>query len=121
MIQADRLLRTQVPGLDTILGGGIARDALVLIIGAPGAGKTILASQILFNAIRAGMPALVLTTFSEGHTKLLGHLRELDFFDEAAAGTTLTLLSLETLVEGTQDTTVQAITKAVRQTDARLL
>jgi circadian clock protein KaiC len=37
-------IETGVPGLDTILGGGLVGGALYLIEGIAGAGKTILSS-----------------------------------------------------------------------------
>jgi KaiC/GvpD/RAD55 family RecA-like ATPase len=38
--------------LDEILGGGIPAGRVVLVVGGPGAGKTILATQFLVNGIR---------------------------------------------------------------------
>jgi predicted ATP-dependent serine protease len=38
-----------VPGLDAVLCGGFLRGGLYLIQGPPGAGKTILANQIIYN------------------------------------------------------------------------
>jgi len=45
---AIRRLATGVPGLDQILGGGLPEFSFDLIAGAPGAGKTTLAQQIMF-------------------------------------------------------------------------
>ena len=45
---AIRRLPTGVPGLDEILGGGLPEFSFNLIAGAPGAGKTTLAQQIMF-------------------------------------------------------------------------
>jgi len=42
---------TGVPGLDEILGGGFPQGRVILILGEPGAGKTILCSQFLINGI----------------------------------------------------------------------
>ena len=66
MTNKDMLLPTGVFGLDTVLGGGLSRPSLVAIIGAPGAGKTVLASQILFHAARRGLKTIIFTSFSEG-------------------------------------------------------
>lgn len=63
-----------VPGLELVLGGDLPAGALVLCVGQPGAGKTILTSQLLFDAARQGVRALVFTLFSESHVKLLEHL-----------------------------------------------
>src|SRR5437867_10473913 len=43
---------TGIPGLDEILSGGFPRRRVVLIVGGPGTGKTILTSQFLINGIK---------------------------------------------------------------------
>ncbi len=45
---------TGVPGLDEILKGGVPRNALILIEGPPGSGKTTIALEFLLNAARRG-------------------------------------------------------------------
>lgn len=42
---------TGIPGLDEILGGGFPQGRVILVLGEPGAGKTILCSQFLSNGI----------------------------------------------------------------------
>lgn len=42
---------TGIPGLDEILGGGFPQGRVILVLGEPGAGKTILCSQFLANGI----------------------------------------------------------------------
>ena len=44
-------LPTGVEGLDELLGGGFPRGRVILLLGGPGCGKTILASQFLYNGI----------------------------------------------------------------------
>jgi len=43
--------RTGIGGLDEVLGGGLPQGRIVLLLGEPGAGKTILSSQFLYNGI----------------------------------------------------------------------
>ena len=43
---------TGIPGLDEILGGGFPQGRVILVLGEPGAGKTILCSQFLLNGIK---------------------------------------------------------------------
>ncbi len=43
---------TGIPGLDEILSGGFPRGRVILLVGGPGTGKTILTSQFLFNGIK---------------------------------------------------------------------
>ena len=42
---------TGISGLDEIVGGGFPQGRVVLVLGEPGAGKTILCSQYLINGI----------------------------------------------------------------------
>jgi circadian clock protein KaiC len=121
MSEQPEIISTGIAGLDTILGGGLSRNALAFVVGPPGAGKTILATQIVFAAVRAGSPALILTAFSEDHSKLLGHLRSLSFFDDSAVGTHIQLLTLGSLigVDGQLDNAM--VIQTVRQTGARMI
>ena len=82
-IDSDRIL-TGIPGLDTILGGGVFEGGIYIIQGAPGAGKTILGNQICFAQAAAGKNALYVTLLAESHARMMGHMRRLEFFDEAA-------------------------------------
>ena len=84
---------TGVPGLDTVLGGGLRQAGLYLIEGRAGGGKTILASQIAFHRASLGETVLYVTVLAEAHGKLLGHLRQLDFFEESRISRSVMLLS----------------------------
>lgn len=53
-------LNTGVPGLDPIIGGGFIRDALYLVKGAPGTGKTTIGLQFLIEGARRGEKCLYL-------------------------------------------------------------
>ena len=57
--------------LDEMLGGGLMSDAITLVVGAPGTGKTILAEQCLFANATPERPGLYLSTVSEPFDKLL--------------------------------------------------
>lgn len=50
-----------VPGLDEILSGGLARNRLYLLEGAPGCGKTTLALQFVLEGARVGERGLYIT------------------------------------------------------------
>jgi circadian clock protein KaiC len=50
-----------VPGLDDILSGGLTRDRLYLLEGAPGSGKTTLGLQFLFEGAKADEKGLYIT------------------------------------------------------------
>src|SRR5881397_2774304 len=77
---AIRRLPTGVPGLDQILGGGMPEYSFNLIAGAPGAGKTTLAQQIVFANATAERPALYFTVLGEPTLKMLRYRRQFRFF-----------------------------------------
>jgi circadian clock protein KaiC len=79
----DRLV-TGVPGLDTVLGGGVFEGGIYMIQGAPGAGKTTLGNQICFAQAAQGRNALYITLLAESHARMIGHMRRMTFFDESA-------------------------------------
>ena len=72
--------------LDEVLGGGLVLDAITLVVGAPGTGKTILAEQCLFANATPERPGLYLSTVSEPFDKLLRYAQSLEFFDIAKLG-----------------------------------
>ena len=75
--------------LDSVLGGGLPRNALNMIIGLPGSGKTILAEQFMFHNASPERPGLYLSTVSEPLEKILRYGQSLDFFDAPAIGTSV--------------------------------
>ena len=74
------------PRLDEVLGGGLPPNAINLIMGLPGSGKTILAQQYLFANATLTAPGLYLTTVSEPLEKVLRYGETLEFFDPKAVG-----------------------------------
>jgi len=42
---------TGIPGLDDLVDGGFPQGRVVLVIGGPGTGKTILAGQFLYKGM----------------------------------------------------------------------
>src|SRR6202165_2616172 len=93
-----RRIRTGIPDLDLILGGGLEPGSLVILAGAPGTGKTILAQQICFANATPEHKALYYTTISEPHSKLVRHLEPFDFFKSEALGKSVDFIHLGELV-----------------------
>jgi circadian clock protein KaiC len=81
--QSDRL-QTGIPGLDTILGGGVFHGGIYIIQGQAGAGKTILGNQICFAHAASGRRSLYITLLAESHSRMIGHMQRMDFFDQSA-------------------------------------
>jgi circadian clock protein KaiC len=72
---------TGVPGLDTVLHGGLLKRGVYMLHGRPGAGKTILANQIAFHHAAMGGHVLYTTLLAESHERLLFNLKPMSFFD----------------------------------------
>ena len=75
--------------LDAILDGGLPSDAINLVIGAPGAGKTILCQQYVYTNATPDRPAVYFSTVSEPFDKILRYGQELDFFRPEMVGSSV--------------------------------
>lgn len=89
-----RSLPSGVPGLDTVLGGGLPEYSFNLIAGGPGSGKTILAHQIMFANATADRPALYFTVLGEPTLKMLRYQRQFSFFDSNRVGSAIHFVNL---------------------------
>jgi len=66
-----------IPGLDTLLRGGLPKGRIFLVIGNSGAGKTIFGMQFLYNgAVEHGEPGLYIS-LKENATHLKEEMLEL--------------------------------------------
>lgn len=79
-------LSTGIQGLDEVLGGGYPESSLNVIMGAPGAGKSILAEQLVFANASKDRPALYLSTFSEPLEKFILNSQAYSFFEPDRVG-----------------------------------
>ncbi|HMI49839.1 MAG TPA: ATPase domain-containing protein, partial [Gemmatimonadaceae bacterium] len=87
-------LLTGVPGLDTVLGGGLPEYSFNLIAGGPGSGKTILAHQIMFANSTVERPSLYFTVLGEPTLKMLRYQQQFTYFDSALAGSAIQFVNL---------------------------
>jgi circadian clock protein KaiC len=114
---AIRRLSTGVPGLDQILGGGLPEFSFNLIAGAPGAGKTTLAQQIMFSLASPERPALYFTVVGEPPLKMLRYQQQFSFFDPARVNKSVRYVNLgEDVVQGTLDKLLARIIQEVEAT-----
>jgi circadian clock protein KaiC len=87
-------LPTGVPGLDTLLNGGISKYSFNVITGAPGSGKTTLAHQMMFSLATQERKALYFTIIGEPPLKMLRYQQQYAYFDTASIGTSIKYLNL---------------------------
>ena len=85
---SQRLLSGHGP-LDLVLGGGLPANAISLIMGRPGSGKTILAQQYVFQNATPERPVVYFSTVSEPLEKIVRFGQSLSFFDRTAIGTSV--------------------------------
>jgi circadian clock protein KaiC len=84
----DRLTSGHEP-LDAVLGGGLPANAISILMGRPGSGKTILAQQYVFRNATPERPSIYFTTVSEPLEKIVRFGQSMDFFDRTAIGTSV--------------------------------
>lgn len=110
-----------VPNLDDVLGGGMAEGDVLLVVGAPGSGKTTLAFQTAFHTVAQGFNAVFVSTLSESAPRILKHLRSFSFFDPRSVGQRLFITNLLPTSASSLPEIVDTLVKAARSRDARLM
>jgi circadian clock protein KaiC len=115
-------LESGVPGLDTLLQGGLVAGASYIIQGRPGSGKTILANQIGFHHVRQGGHVLFATLLAESHERLFQFLSTLSFFDRERIGGEMHFVSaFDTLESEGLDEVVKLLRREIARQKATVL
>jgi circadian clock protein KaiC len=115
-------LATGVPGLDTVLGGGLPELSFNLIAGGPGGGKTTLAHQIMFATASPERPALYITILGEPPLKMLRYQQQYGFFDPDKVPGSVRFLHLGgELLEHGLETVLASIIREVEATSPKLV
>lgn len=115
-------IETGVPGLDTVLGGGLPEYSFNLIAGSPGAGKTTLVQQILFANASADRPALYFTVLGEPTVKMMRYQQQFSFFDASQVPSAVRFLNLsKEAVSEDLDAVLDRIVEAVKEFEPAFL
>jgi len=109
-------LKTGVPGLDNLMGGGLPEFSFNLIAGSPGSGKTTLAHQIMFALATPASPALFFSVFGEPTLKMLRYQQQFPFFDAEKLKQSIHYFNLSAeLVDGDFDRVLARIIEEVKK------
>ena len=113
-VQIQRL-KTGVPGLDNLLGGGLPEFSFNLIAGTPGSGKTTLAHQIMFSLASPTSRALFFTVLGEPALKMLRYQQQFSFFNSDEIGESIRYVNLSSdLLDGYLDRFLSRIAQEVK-------
>lgn len=117
-----RRLPTGVPGLDALLGGGLAEFSFNIVAGAPGSGKTTLAHQIMFALANPQRRALFFTALGEPVLKMLRYQQQYSFFDPAKLDDSIRFINLsDEVVRGDFDRVLGRIVEEVERFEPGLV
>lgn len=113
---------TGIQGLDTILRGGLLRAGVYVVVGPPGAGKTILGNHISFDHVKRGGKALYITLLAESHDRMLAYIQRMNFFNAEVIPSGIHYISgYPMLEEGGLKALLETITHEVLSRKATLL
>ncbi|QGN07203.1 circadian regulator CirA [Halorhabdus sp. CBA1104] len=73
------LTTTGIDGLDSILNGGIVTNSTTLVIGTPGAGKSILGLQFIYNGVEQFDERGIFLSFEENREDLAAAAESIGF------------------------------------------
>ncbi len=121
-MSAPARISTGVDGLDAIIEGGLIRGDMHLVAGAPGTGKTILASTFAYHAVTKLKERVVYATFEESAEYLERNMKKLglDFSTAKKAGT-LRVIDLDALKGKELESNIQLLLAAVKETKSTVL
>lgn len=111
-----------IAGFDQLLQGGFFKGETYLLMGPPGAGKTIFGNQTCFNHVANGGRAIYMTLLAETHSRMLTHMQSFEFYTAEPLANQLSYISgSATLEQKGLDALLTLIRKEVRKQHATLL
>jgi len=118
----EELIKTGIEEFDEIIGGGIPKNSINIILGEPGTGKTVLSTEIAFNLAKSGERVLILSTLSEPSAKMLYYMKSFTFFDSSLFGDRVIYRDIGSFIakEGIRDL-LSNITKIIEEVNSSFL
>jgi circadian clock protein KaiC len=98
-------ISTGVPGLDSLIEGGIPKGSTLMVVGRSGSGKTILCSHFLYDGLTAKEEKGLYISFSESKAQFYANIKTLGMdFDKFERQTKFAFLDFASLTkDGIQD------------------
>lgn len=83
-----RRINTGIGGLDELIGGGFPEGRVILIIGGPGTGKTIMCSQFLYKGVKENQENGIFVSLDESKEHFYSEMQQFgwDFRKAEGAG-----------------------------------
>lgn len=122
MAENKEVVKSGVPNLDYVLGGGFPLYSVNIIAGPSGSGKTILTLQIIFANCCDSAKGLVFTTLSEPAFKMIRYQQDFDYFDPDKLNESVYLVDIGQVIrqKGLEDA-LDVITKHVEVHSPQLI
>ena len=92
-------ISTGIPGLDSMIEGGLPRPSLILLAGDAGAGKTTFCTQFLCKGADQGEHGLCLLTFGGPSELQINYVSSYEFAKSAYFGREICYIELEEMAE----------------------
>ncbi len=115
-------IQTGVPGLDSLIQGGLTPGDFVLLVGGIGTGKTILSSEFAFNGATMFNQPAVYATFEEDASSLRRNMQKFGIdFEKLEEQKKARLLDLEALEGRGMGSNIDTILTAIDEVKAKRL
>lgn len=121
-ISEEKRIPTGVPGLDTLIQGGLRQGDFVLLQGGIGTGKTIFSTHFAYNSAKVLNQPAVFASFEEDVKSLRRNMLRFGMdLQELESKKMLKLVDLESLEGGGLSSNIQVILDALDQLKAKRL
>ncbi|NHI92218.1 MAG: hypothetical protein EAX96_06910 [Candidatus Lokiarchaeota archaeon] len=92
-------VKTGIPELDDLIGGGFVNPSVILLLGQPGSGKTNFSLKYLFEGVKHNERGIFFSTLSESSSSLIEFGSNFYFFNSKMIGRKIFVIDLSNKIE----------------------